>query len=75
MTNFQKHWGIQMNAPCKDCPERYLGCHQNCEKYQDYRKKQTEFNEKVRGYKEDDSVWRRKVRTKWLRKRKHQQQR
>lgn len=23
-----------MIAPCKDCPERVLGCHSTCEKYQ-----------------------------------------
>ncbi len=22
-----------MNAPCKDCPDRVLGCHSTCEKY------------------------------------------
>ena len=21
-------------APCKDCPDRYPGCHSKCEKYQ-----------------------------------------
>lgn len=22
-----------MKAPCKDCPDRVLGCHSKCEKY------------------------------------------
>ena len=22
-----------MKAPCKDCPDRYPGCHAKCEKY------------------------------------------
>lgn len=25
-----------MHAPCKDCPEREIGCHARCEKYQEY---------------------------------------
>lgn len=24
-------------APCKDCEERYLGCHQNCKAYNKYK--------------------------------------
>lgn len=23
-------------APCKDCPDRYLGCHSECERYADF---------------------------------------
>ena len=23
-------------APCKDCPDRHLGCHSQCEKYKAY---------------------------------------
>jgi hypothetical protein len=23
-----------MNAPCKDCEKRHLGCHSKCEEYQ-----------------------------------------
>lgn len=26
-----------MIAPCKDCPDRVVGCHGKCEKYQAYR--------------------------------------
>lgn len=22
-----------LKAPCKDCPDRYLGCHDHCDKY------------------------------------------
>ena len=25
-----------MKAPCKDCPDRYLGCHDHCEKYKEF---------------------------------------
>ena len=24
-------------SPCKDCPDRTVGCHGGCEKYKDYR--------------------------------------
>lgn len=26
-----------MNAPCMNCPDRSLGCHGRCEKYQAFR--------------------------------------
>lgn len=26
-----------MNVPCKDCPDRCVGCHSNCVKYKDFR--------------------------------------
>lgn len=29
-----------MNAPCKDCPIRAIGCHANCDKYKDFRTEQ-----------------------------------
>lgn len=25
---------LSLGGCCKDCPERYLGCHDHCEKYQ-----------------------------------------
>ena len=34
-----------MNAPCKDCPDRHQGCHSECKKYKEYRKKQDKLNE------------------------------
>lgn len=27
----------QVNAPCRDCPDRYLACHDHCPKYQAFR--------------------------------------
>ena len=24
-------------SPCKDCPERFVGCHSSCERYKQYR--------------------------------------
>lgn len=27
------------NSPCMDCEERQIGCHSNCERYQEYASK------------------------------------
>lgn len=26
-----------LNAPCKDCPNRCIGCHSVCDRYKDFR--------------------------------------
>lgn len=31
------------NAPCKDCSERHIGCHQVCSKYKEYSAKKQEI--------------------------------
>lgn len=31
---------------CKDCKERYVGCHSHCEKYLEFRKQLDEYNQK-----------------------------
>lgn len=28
-----------MKAPCMDCSARVLGCHQSCERYQEFKRK------------------------------------
>lgn len=28
-----------VNSPCKDCPNRYVGCHSSCDAYISYRGK------------------------------------
>lgn len=33
----------RLQAPCKECPERHLHCHGECEKYKEY-KEQSEKN-------------------------------
>lgn len=38
---------MQPVAPCKDCQEKELGCHDRCEKYQEFRKTRREFNQKM----------------------------
>lgn len=37
-----------MNAPCYNCDERYIGCHDSCEKYREYKSKVGEINQKKR---------------------------
>lgn len=32
--------------PCKDCPDRHLGCHDGCEKYKAIKEKDTELKRK-----------------------------
>lgn len=36
-----------MKGPCLDCDERYIGCHSDCPKYLEYRKKLDEENKKI----------------------------
>lgn len=36
-------------SPCKDCADRYLGCHSKCESYQEfYKKNQEEYKKRER---------------------------
>lgn len=37
-----------MKSPCKDCPERYVGCHSECGKYKYFRRKLEAQNEVIR---------------------------
>ena len=30
---------MKIHAPCRDCPDRALGCHSKCERYAEYKKK------------------------------------
>ena len=34
-----------ISVPCKGCPDRTMGCHGRCDKYQKFRAEQTEKNE------------------------------
>lgn len=36
------------NAPCKDCPDRIVGCHSTCNKYKQYRVEQDAQNKAIR---------------------------
>ena len=33
------------SAPCKDCPDRELGCHGKCKKYKEYQEANKKFRE------------------------------
>lgn len=37
-----------MNAPCKDCPKRVLGCHSNCAEYKAYSDTRQQINKQRR---------------------------
>lgn len=44
--------------PCKDCKERYLGCHDKCEKYLNAKKLLKELKHKERLEKQvENDVW------------------
>lgn len=34
--------------PCKNCPDRYLGCHDHCERYLEDKKKRLDQKEEIR---------------------------
>lgn len=34
-----------LTAPCKDCPNRILGCHSSCEKYKNFQSSNNELNQ------------------------------
>ena len=41
-----------MTAPCKDCPKKGCGSyHSECEKYKEYQREKTEWNDKLIEYK------------------------
>lgn len=35
-------------APCKDCPDRYVGCHSKCTKYKEFRSNLDNLNNKLK---------------------------
>lgn len=42
---------MKPQAPCKDCDERYLGCHDRCEKYKEFSDKVLEWNKQLNSIK------------------------
>ena len=36
---------MRLQAPCKDCEKRYLGCHSECADYIDYNNKQQKIRD------------------------------
>ena len=34
----------KVNAPCKDCERRFLGCHSTCEEYKEFKEFREAYN-------------------------------
>ena len=54
-----------IDSPCKDCKDRYLGCHSKCEKYIEYKENKITQgielrNNKINAY-NVDSYFRKKI--------------
>ena len=61
-----------MKAPCKDCPDRFVGCHSQCEKYiafQKYREEYLEYRHKQNHLKDD--LWKTSRYSKMKKKRRY----
>ena len=43
---------------CKDCPDRYSGCHDVCDSYQKRKAEREERNAAIKEAKSIDSLWR-----------------
>lgn len=50
------------SSPCKDCPDRYVGCHSKCNKYIDYKLKLEKYKEEQREKKYVNKQYRRNFR-------------
>lgn len=49
LENYDPEYKVDaLKAPCKNCPTRYLGCHDKCYKYQAFRQARDEYNKVVR---------------------------
>lgn len=45
-----------MNTGCKDCSERMIGCHANCEKYENYIKEKNKINAERKKFSENKRI-------------------
>lgn len=45
-----------MKAPCKDCPDRQVGCHSTCEKYITFAKEKRQQNETIKKAKHEENL-------------------
>lgn len=41
---------VKPSAPCKNCEDRFTGCHCTCPLYQKYKEQMQEYNDIVKGY-------------------------
>lgn len=44
---------MKPQGPCKDCPDRHTACHDECEKYKDFKAK---LDEQRRQYRLDNII-------------------
>lgn len=45
------------STPCKECQERFVGCHSTCEKYAQMRREIDELNAKKKKYESERSAY------------------
>lgn len=47
-----------IQSPCYGCEDRYIGCHDRCHLYTEYREEIDDLNKRIRQVKlEDDIMW------------------
>lgn len=56
-------------AGCKNCDKRYIGCHSECEDYQNYKNELEDMKAKIRKAKRNDSEMRDYVKKRNIKKR------
>ncbi len=57
--------GLDMDAPCKGCKTRHLGCHDDCPLYLEFRKKVEQANEDRRRCLKSDEFARPTKKRRW----------
>ena len=48
----------EQNNPCYQCPDRHVGCHSECEKYQTWNAAHIELNRQKRSAQELENMYR-----------------
>lgn len=56
-----------LTGPCKDCTERHLSCHSDCERYLSYVKEKDAVNKQIREKKYHEDQYMGLVTRKWRR--------
>jgi hypothetical protein len=49
--------GAYIKVPCKDCTERFTGCHTVCVKYEDYKQDLEAEKERYKASRETDRIY------------------
>lgn len=50
------YYMVRTLSPCKDCQERHAACHDNCERYKEYRKQLTKYRNEEREQKRWEKI-------------------